>query len=72
MREFTSRQPFGFNRDLFIQGSAITDELSFEEYRAKFYSVQTSQPPLQTPKRMPSDDNDMDCESSGESRHNNS
>lgn len=66
MKWLSCRQPFGFKRDLFIQGSAITDELSFEEYRAKFYPIQPSQPPLQTPKRISSEDNDMDCESSVE------
>lgn len=64
LRGVTHRQPFGFNRDLFIRGPGVTDELSFEEYRAQFYSIQNSPPPFQTPKRGTSEDNAMDCESS--------
>ena len=42
----TYRVHFGFNRGLLIQGSRITDELSFEEYRAQFYSVQPRPIPI--------------------------
>lgn len=56
------RQPFGFNRSLFITGSFQEDELSFEEYRAQFYTVKPSAL-LQTPSKKDSS-MAMECESS--------
>lgn len=56
------RQPFGFNRSLFITGPFQEDELSFEEYRAQFYTVKPSAL-LQTPSKKDSS-MAMECESS--------
>lgn len=56
------RQPFGFNRSLFITGPFQEDELSFEEYRAQFYTVKPSAL-LQTPSKKDSSVA-MECESS--------
>ena len=56
------RQPFGFNRSLFITGPFQEDELSFEEYRAQFYTVKLSAL-LQTPSKKDSSVA-MECESS--------
>lgn len=56
------RQPFGFNRSLFITGPFQEDELSFEEYRTQFYTVKPSAL-LQTPSKKDSS-MAMECESS--------
>ena len=56
------RQPFGFSRSLFITGPFQEDELSFEEYRAQFYTVKPSAL-LQTPSKKDSS-MAMECESS--------
>lgn len=44
-----SRQPFGYNRSLFIKGNMIEDEIAFEEYRAQFYTIPSAD--TTTPKK---------------------
>lgn len=41
-RVMWNRQPFGYNRSLFIKGEGVEDEISFEEYRAQFYANDSS------------------------------
>ena len=41
---FCCRCPFAFQRSLFVKGPHIGDELSFEEFRASFYSVIPAEP----------------------------
>lgn len=55
------RQPFGYNRELFIQGTTIEDEISFEEYRAQFYTV-LPEMSYKTPQKQTTDSYAMDTE----------
>lgn len=59
--EVRNRQPFAFKRALFLQGPQQEDEVSFEEYRAQFYTVKP-RGEMETPSKK--NNSEMDCESS--------